>query len=68
VLGPFIGAERDRNGRAFTGIEEGELTEGRNGLRRGFRSREEDDLTGGSGLTGGLHASVREGERWIPFR
>jgi hypothetical protein len=43
VLGPFIGAERDRNGRAFTGIEEGELTEGRNGLRRGFRSREEDD-------------------------
>jgi hypothetical protein len=57
VLGPFIGAERDRNGRAFTGIEEGELTEGRNGLRRGFRSREEDDLTGGSGL---LVGSMRQ--------
>jgi hypothetical protein len=43
VLGPFIGAERDRNGREFMGIEEGELTEGRNGHRREVRSEVEDD-------------------------
>jgi hypothetical protein len=66
--GPFIGAARAGNRQGVMRIEEGGVTGGRLGLRRRFRSREEEDLTGGSGLTGGVHASVREGERWIPFR
>jgi hypothetical protein len=32
------------------------------GHRRTFRLEEEEGLTGGSGLTGGVHASVSEGE------
>jgi hypothetical protein len=34
--------------------------------RRDLRTEEGEDLTGGSGLTGGVHASVREGEG--PYR
>jgi hypothetical protein len=44
---------RGRNGRAFTGIEEGGLTVGRLGLWRDLRTEEGEDLTGGSGLSAG---------------
>jgi hypothetical protein len=52
----FMGAARDRNGRAFTGFEEEDL-QGGNGLRRDLRSREEE---GGRGLAGRAHTSARE--------
>jgi hypothetical protein len=59
--GPFIEA----NEEAFDGRNQRDLTgEGFHcgGLRRDFRTRVEDDLTGGSSLSAGKRG------RWVPIR